>query len=455
MKKLILITFLTFAINAKSQELAKTESTEQTKQSYSFSLEQAINHALINNYTAINAGRDIEAAKKKKWETTAMGLPQINASLDYQNNFELQKSLVPAEFFGGNKGEFVEVAFGTKHNMNARTTLSQLLFDGSYIVALQASKTYLKYYENAKQKTDVDTKEMVINAYGNVLLAQEGILILEKNKATLEKTLFETKETFKNGLIEEENVEQLQITLTSINSNLNYNKRLLDISYKMLKITLGIDVNDEIKLTDKLDDLTLKNLDMAFAQSEFNVTNNINYQMAQNFQEQRELEIKLEKSKALPSLSANVNFGYNAFGDQFQFFTQNQKWLNYSNLGINLSVPIFSSLARSARTQQAKIALEQAKTQLTETEQRLKLQYATAKSEYEFSIEEYETAKSNLQLSERIEKKQQIKFTEGLSSSFDFNDAQRQLYTAQQKYLQSMVEIINKKASLEKVINKI
>jgi outer membrane protein TolC len=322
-------------------------------------------------------------------------------------------------------------------------------------VALQASKTYLKYYENAKQKTDVDTKEMVINAYGNVLLAQEGILILEKNKATLEKTLFETKETFKNGLIEEENVEQLQITLTSINSNLNYNKRLLDISYKMLKITLGIDVNDTIKLTDKLDDLTLKNLDMVFSQSEFNVTNNINYQMAQNFQEQRELEIKLEKSKALPSLSANVNFGYNAFGDQFQFFTQNQKWLNYSNLGVNLSVPIFSSLARSARTQQAKIALDQAKTKLTETEQRLKLQYATAKSEYEFSIEEYETAKSNLKLSERIEKKQQIKFTEGLSSSFDFNDAQRQLYTAQQNYLQSMVNIINKKASLEKVINKI
>ncbi len=455
MKKLILITFLTFAISAKSQESTKTTSTEPSKQNYSFSLEQAINHALINNYTAINAGRDIEAAKKKKWETTAMGLPQINASLDYQNNFELQKSLVPAEFFGGNKGEFIEVAFGTKHNMNARTTLSQLLFDGSYIVALQASKTYLKYYENAKQKTDVDTKEMVINAYGNVLLAEEGILILEKNKATLEKTLFETKETFKNGLIEEENVEQLQITLTSINSNLNYSKRLLDISNKMLKITLGIDVNDTIKLTDKLDDLTLKNLDMAFSQSEFNVTNNINYQMAQNFQEQRELEIKLEKSKALPSLSANVNFGYNAFGDQFQFFTQNQKWLNYSNLGVNLNVPIFSSLARSARTQQAKIALEQAKTQLTETEQRLKLQYATAKSEYEFSIEEYETAKSNLQLSERIEKKQQTKFTEGLSSSFDFNDAQRQLYTAQQNYLQSMVNIINKKASLEKVINKI
>lgn len=451
MKKIILITFLTFALTAKSQE---SKTTESSKTSYTFSLNEAINHALVNNYTAINSDRDIAIAKQKKWETTAMGLPQINTALDYQNNFELQKSLIPAEFFGGNKGEFAEVAFGTKHNMNARATLSQLIFDGSYIVALQASKTYLKYYENAKHKTEIDTKEMVINAYGNVLLAQEGIKILEKNISTLEKTLFDTKETFKSGLIEEENVEQLQITLTSIKSNLNYNKRLLEISSKMLKITLGIDINDELILTDKLDNLTINNLDLAFNQNGFNVIDNINYQMAQNFEEQKSLELKLEKSKALPSLSANVNFGYNAFGNQFEFFTKNQRWLNYSNMGVSLNVPIFSSFARKSRTQQAQIALEKAKTQLNETEQRLKLQYAAAKSDYEFSIEEFETAKSNLKLAERIERKQQIKFTEGLSSSFDFNDAQRQLYDAQGKYLKSMVEIINKRASLEKVINK-
>lgn len=451
MKKIILLILLAFAITAKSQD---SQAIESNKQKYTFSLNEAINHALVNNYTAINSDRDIAIAKQKKWETTAMGLPQINTALDYQNNFELQKSLIPAEFFGGNKGEFAEVAFGTKHNMNARATLSQLIFDGSYIVALQASKTYLKYYENAKQKTVVDTKEMVINAYGNVLLAQEGIKILENNISTLEKTLFDTKETFKNGLIEEENVEQLQITLTSIKSNLNYNKRLLEISSKMLKITLGIDINDELILTDKLDNLTINNLDLAFNQNEFNVVDNINYQMAQNFEEQKSLELKLEKSKALPSLSANLNFGYNAFGNQFEFFTKNQRWLNYSNMGVSLNVPIFSSFARKSRTQQAQIALEKAKTQLNETEQRLKLQYAGAKSDYEFSIEEYETAKSNLKLAERIEKKQQIKFTEGLSSSFDFNDAQRQLYDAQGKYLKSMVEIINKRASLEKVINK-
>lgn len=445
MKKLFLIPILIFALTAKAQEAQK---------SFSFSLEQAIAHAITNNYSAINAGRDVEASKEKKWETTAAGLPQINAGLDYTNNFVLQKSLIPAEIFGGNPGEYAEVAFGTKHNMMARANLTQLIFDGSYIVALQASKTYMKFYENAKQKTNIEIKEMVINSYGNVLLAEESIAILNKNKATLEKTLSDTEATFKNGLIEEESVEQLQITLTSINSTLNYNKRLVDVAYKMLKINLGIDINDTLKLTDSLDNLTISNLDLAISKNEFAVLDNINYKMALNFQEQRELELKLQKSKALPSLLANVNYGSTAFNNQFQFFTQNQKWFNYSNMGISLNVPIFSSMARSSRTQQAKIALDQAKTQLTETEQKLKLQYSSAKTDYEFSIEEYATAKTNLNLAQRIEKKQQIKFTEGLSSSFDYNDAQRQLYTAQQKYLQSMVDVINKKAALEKIINK-
>ena len=123
-------------------------SAQEEKQTYSFSLEEAISYALQNNYKAINASRDIEAAKQKKWETTATGLPQINGNVNYQNNIVLQKSVVPAEFFGGNPGEFAEVEFGTKHNMTASASLTQLIFDGSYIVALQASKTYLKYYQN-------------------------------------------------------------------------------------------------------------------------------------------------------------------------------------------------------------------------------------------------------------------------------------------------------------------
>lgn len=425
---------------------------QENKKSYSFSLQQAIEHALQYNYAAKNSGLDIEAAKKKKWETTATGLPQINAGLDYQNNFVIQQSVIPGAFIPDSEEEFVTVPFGTKHSMVARSTLSQLIFDGSYIVALQASKTYLQYFESSKKKTDLEVREMIINSYGNVLLAEENISILEKNKATLEKTLFDSEQTFKNGLIEEENVEQLKITLSSINSSLNYTKRLKDISYNMLKINLGIELEEELSLTDKLENLTTSNLDMALTGSSFEVKNNIDYALSTNFVEQRSLEMKLEKSKFLPSLSANVNFGYNAFGDQFQFFTPNQRWLNYSNLGISLNVPIFSSFGKTAKVQQAKIALEQAQTQLTETEQRLKLQYQNAKSDYEYSVEQYFSSKENLSLAERIERKQQVKFTEGLSTSFDFTDAQRQLYSAQQSYLQSMIDVVNKKAALEKAI---
>ncbi|WP_418264225.1 TolC family protein [Flavobacterium faecale] len=435
--------------------IASLTKAQETTKSYSYSLEQAIVHALEHNYSVINSGRDIEAAKQKKWETTAAGLPQINGTVDYQNNFSFQQQGVSGGGpFGGDPGSISTFAFGTKHNMNATATLSQLLFDGTYIVALQASKTYLKYYENAKRKTDIEVKEMVINAYGNVLLAQESIAILTKNKTTLEKTLADTKETFKYGLIEEENVEQLQITLASVNSNLNNTKRLLEISNNMLKITLGIDINDQLIVTDKLENLTRSSLGTALTLNEFNSNDNIDFQIATNFQKQRELEYKLERSRALPTLAANVNFGYNSFANEFTFFSTNQKWLNYSNLGVRLSVPIFSSFSYRAKTQQAKIAFEQATTQLNEADQKLKLQYANAKSEFDFSVEELATAKNNLALAERIEKKQQIKFKEGLSSSFDFSEAQRQLYSTQQQYLQSMINIINKKASLEKLNNK-
>jgi outer membrane protein len=421
---------------------------QDKKGSYSFNLQQAIDHALQNNYSAINANRDIEAAKQKKWETTTIGLPQINGNVNYQNSFQIQQSQIIVN------GQPTTIAFGNYNTMDAKASLNQLIFDGSYLVGLQSARTYLKISENAKVKTNQELREIVINSYGNVLLADESVAILEKNKAILGKTLNDTKEVYKNGLIEEENVEQLQITLSSINSSLEYSKRMKTIASNMLKLVLGIDLSSDLQLTDNLTTLAQSNFDLALLKEDFNVTNNIDYQIGKNTQESKRLLMLYEKSKALPSLGAVVNLGTNTFGDEFTMFQGDQKWYTYSNLGLNLNIPIFSSFGRSSRTQQAKIALEQSKTQLKETEQKLILQFEKAKSDYEYSLEQFATAKSNLSLAERIENKQQIKFTEGLSSSFDFTEAQQQLYTKQQDYLQSMVDVINKKATLEKILNK-
>ncbi|UGS23474.1 TolC family protein [Flavobacterium channae] len=429
---------------------------ESEKKSFSFTLQQAIDHAIENNYTAMNAKRDIDAAKQKKWETTASGLPQITSNVQYLNNLDFQAQGVSGNAFnpGGDPNAITTIAFGTKHSMNASATLSQLIFDGSYIVGLQSAKVYLQISENAKEKTDLEIRELVTNAYGNVLLARESVLIFEKNKATLEKTLFETNETFKNGLTEEENVEQLQITLTQLTSSLSNAKKREEIALNLLKISIGIDINNEVILTEKLDDLATSNVDLAVLNEQFDANNSIDFKIQKNNEESKRLLLKLERFRALPTIGAQLNYGANTFANRFDFLTTDQKWYNYSNFGVNISLPIFSSFRDRARTQQAKIAFEQAKTQVTETEQRLKLQYQQAKTDYEFSIEQYGASKSNLKLAERIEAKQQVKFKEGLSTSFEFTEAQRQLYTAQQNYLQAMIDVMNKKATLDKLTNK-
>ncbi|MGB5358927.1 MAG: TolC family protein, partial [Eudoraea sp.] len=396
---------------------------------------------------------EILDAQKQKWEVIATGLPQIDGNLSYQNQLKQPVTLIPGEIVGGEPGSFLPVIFGQQNQVNATATLRQQIFDGSYIVGVQATEAFLRYSQNNKEKTDQDIRKAVIEAYGNVLLAQETVAILENNKETLEKNLFETEKLFENGLGDEESVEQLQITLSSIISALKNAIRFEDITLQMLNLIMGLPIEDQTVLKENLDDLVLKQIDFDLLESEFFMENNVDYKLVANLNEQRYYELKLAKSKALPSLNAFVNYGASAFSNTFTFFESEQQWFGSSVLGFDLKIPIFSSLNRSATTQRAKIAYDQAKTQLTETEEQIRLQLERAKSDYIFSIEDYETTKSNLNLAERIEKKNQTKYFEGLATSFELRQAQIQLYTAQQDYLESMVEVINRKTELETVLN--
>jgi outer membrane protein TolC len=420
----------------------------------SFSLDQAIAHALEHNYSAQNAERDVLDAQKQKWETIATGLPQINGAVSYQNQLKQPVSQIPAEFFGGEPGTFQEVVFGQAQSMSATATLTQQIFDGSYIVGVQATKTFLEYSQNNKEKTELEVRKSVVEAYGNVLLAQESVLISERNKATLEENLYETKRIYENGLGDEESVDQLQITLSTVDNQLKNARRMEKITLQMLNLVLGLPIDTPTILSENLDDLTQKQIDLALIDTPFDIENNVDYKMAQNLNEQRELELKLAKSYALPKLNAFVNYGGNSFSDSFNFLNSGQQWFGSSILGIDLNIPIFSSFKRSAGTQRAKIALDKAKTQFTEAQAQIRLQLESAKSDYILAIEQYGTSKDNLELAERIEKKNQIKYSEGLATSFELRQAQTQLYSSQQEYLQSMVDVINKKTELENIINK-
>ena len=418
----------------------------------SFTLEQAVDYALAENASIKNAAADQKDALAQKWATIAAGLPQIQGWVNYQNQLKQPVAQIPAEFFGGEPGTFSEVVFGQPQSLNAAVTWNQLIFDGSYVVGVQATRTFLDYSQNAYDKTALEVRASVVSAYANALMAAQSAELLSKNVAQIERNLFEATALLKNGLGEEETVDQLRLTFKTLESNERNAYRLAKISKQMLNVMMGREINDPLYLLDTLERLV--GIEMVEElPTDFDLTKNVDYRMVQNLTEQRSLELKLAKSKALPTLSSSLSLGANAFGDTFDFLDPDKKYFNTAILGVNLQIPLFSSLLRSANTQRAKIADLKAQNTKTETERLLGLQFETLTSALTLAREQVVTTKDNLDLAQRIADKNEIKFKEGMASSFELREAQLQLFAAQQEYLSALVSVVTSHTDLANFLN--
>ena len=420
----------------------------------SLTINEAIEFGLSNNRSIINADREILKAKKERWKTIAIGLPQVSSQINYQNFLEMPISLVPSEFFGGKAGTFEELTFGTEQIMVGSVKMEQLLFDGSYLVGLEASRVYLKISENLFEKTNLEVKKLIVNTYTNVLIAKLNISFLEKNKIALEANLREITELFKTGFEEQETVEQTQLSLSQINNQLKYAKNLMKITQEMVKFIIGYPAEKKLILESELEDIFNEDVFFDSIPSINQIDNNIDIRIADNNVKSEELQFKYEKSKSLPKLSGFINQTYTGNSNDFTFTDSQQKWYGSSIVGLNLTIPLFSSFGRSAISQKAKISLDQAITQLTETQERIKIEVNAAYNDYQLSIDNYFTEKENLRLAESIEKKNQNKFFEGVIQSFELRMAQMQLYSAQNNYVTAIQSLINKKTVLETLLNK-
>lgn len=414
----------------------------------SFSLIEAIIYGQEHNRNIKNANLNILAAKQQVWATKAIGLPQINGAIDYQTY--LQTPFETGDTGPDNPFSF----FFPNHNLTPSVTLNQLIFDGSYIVGLQANKVFLEISKNAKDKTINTIENDIVNAYNNALLTKESIAIIKNNIATLSANLNETTKIFENGLTEEENVEQLQLTLSNLEINLKSLEALYDISKGYLKILLGMAPTQTIELTDTLENLITKNIALDIVNTDHPISNNIDYKIAQNQVQSKRLEYKLEKSEILPKINAFISSNYIGISDEFSsFFKREQDWLFTTVAGASIKIPIFSSFGGKSRIQKAKIEWDIAKNDLITAESTLSLQFKNAKNEYTLAIDTYANKQKNLQLAEKIAHKNTIKYKEGLASSFDLRQAQLQLYSSQQDYLQAIIDVINKKATLKNLLN--
>ena len=415
-------------------------------------LEEAIEFGLENNRNIINANLEVQKAYKEKWKTIATGLPQLSARADYKNFIELPTSLIPAQFFGGNDGEFAEVQFGTPQTMSAGITLNQLIFDGSYVVGIEATKVYLDASKNILEKTVLEIRKNIVNSYFSVLLVRANVGFLEKNRDNLNSNLTELIQLFKNGFDEEQSVEQLRLTLSSVESQLRYAQNMERTTLNMLKLLLGFPTASPLFLSDSLEVLTTPDL-FQISDENFKTENNIDIKIAENNLLSESLLYRYERSKSLPRISAFLNGNYTGNSESFTFTNVDQKWFGASLFGVQLQVPIFSSLKRRASSQKAKISVSQARSLLKETKERIFIETQAASNKYKLAIENYFTAKENLALANRIKDKNQIKYFEGMVGSFELRQAQLQLYSAQNNYIKAIQSVVQKKIGLETLLN--
>lgn len=435
---LYLLLMVVFSAIGQEEEVQKT----------SFSLQEAIDYSKIHNRNIQNADLGIQAAEEQRWETIAIGLPQLSGKIDYTNNIK-----PPIEGDPNNPADPINFFF-PKNNLSPSLTVTQLIFDGSYIVGLQASKVFLDISNNYKEKTDNEIEQIVVNAYMTSLLTDESILILEKNIENIEQNLNEAAAVVANGLAEEESVEQLELTLSNLQNSMKSFKVISEVSNGYVKLLLGIDSEITIELSDDLETLISSYVTLESEFEQNSIENNIDYKIAINDTESKELLYKLEKAKYLPTVAAFLNTNYQGFNEEFGgLFDSDQNWLNSTSAGVSLSMPIFTSFKMRAQKRRAKINWDISENSLKDIEQQLKLDLKKVKSEYILAAETYENRKQNLALAEKIERKNSVKFKEGLASSIDLRTVQVQLYSSQQDYIESIIDVINKKIELKNLLN--
>lgn len=413
-----------------------------------FSLAQAQSYASQNCYAIRNGQTDIATAKKKVWETTAIGLPQIAGNVTYQNLF----NPIDVDFSGffNNGGSSSSSKMGViemmpKSNTTFKLTASQLLFSGEYIVGLKAARTYLDMSEQSLRKSELDTREIVTNTYYQIVIMQRISEILRANAGLMDKTLNDYKEMLKVGLAEETSIDQLRINKTDLDNRLSQTMRGIEILEKLLKFQMGIDINQQIALSDSVETFIKQAMFPLVSTERFKVQEYIDSKILQTNEKASVLQIKRAESRYLPVLSAVYLHQVLARSPLFNTTPPNI-------LGISLDVPIFSSGMRSTQVSQAKLQLEKAKTTRFQAEQGLELDFQQTRDNMITSCNKMMNLKDNEVLTQKVYDITLSKFNKGTASSFELTQAQSQYLQTEISYYNSVLEVLNLKTRLEKYL---
>lgn len=423
--------------------------TKAQNETSTFSLEQAVQYAMNNSFILQNTASDVTIAQRKVWETITIGLPQVSGSANYNAFLNLPVSLLPGEFFGQPAGTYIPVKFGQDYNSDFGLSVSQQIFDGSYIVGVGSSQIYLNLAKQAHEKTQVDIRDAVSQAYYFVLIGLENKKVMLENLENTKKLYNETVAYYKNGFREEQDVDQMKLLLKNAENEIVKADREINISKVVLKYTMGFSLDQEIGLTDNLDRFVLP---VVAQSSTFNsdFSSHIDYKLAQtNFQVSEKL-LKLEKAAFLPRLSGFYSYSKTSYGNNANLFKSSVSWYPSSLVGLQLSMPIFGSGQKLLKVQQAKIEVQKADNQLKLAELTLQKDYLTARAEMESALEKFENDKENKELAEKIREKSKIKFDNGMISSTELTQIETQYIQSYGAYIASTLQVLQTDLKLKK-----
>lgn len=431
--------------------ISGTSAVSYAQESFSFSLQEAQDYAIKHNYQNQNAIKDIEIAKKKVWETTAIGLPQVNAEGQIQRFIDIPTQVAPANAFNplAPEGQLATFQFGLNYNNSVGISASQLIFDGSYIVGLQAAKTYKELSINSQAKTEIELKDAVAQAYYTVLATEKNVVVLKNSLEATQKMLTETQALYREGLTEEQNVDQLELNVNALQTNFEIAEDQRDFAKKLLNIQLGLPIETQVTLTEQLDNLVTTNQN-SLADKKFSAENHIDYELTVTNMKLSQLNLRKEKYSFLPTLSAFFNHQQQNFGNELDVFSGDARWFPATIVGLNLKLPILTSGARLSKVSQAKIEFEKMENTAKEVEQNLKYQAELAASNFDTAKETFDNQKDNLALAQKIYDKTVKKYDAGIASSLELTQAQNQLLSAEGNYIKAVLDLLNARSALEK-----
>lgn len=417
------------------------------------SAKQAVDYALANQATVRTAKLDqlIQLAKNK--EVSGLALPNVAGSGSFQHNPIVQKQLIDASNFSDSvpKGTLVPFSFGLKFNAVGEIKVNQVLFDPSVLVALQARKTLEDLSTRTVQKAEIDVKVSVYKSYYNVLSARKALQFLTGNIATLEKLLSDTKETYKNGLVEKLDVDRLTVQLTNLQTEETKLRNLNEVGVAALKYQMGMSMQQEIELTDTLSTAEIKS---AVAVENFDYSQRIEYQLLQTQKRAYEFDLKRYKYNAYPTLSLFGTGGMSRASDVFNYFST-ATWYGYVGYGVNLSLPIYAGSQRRRKVDQAFLEVKKAEVKIEDAKLGIDLERSQSSSNLRNNILTLDAQESNMKLAQEVHNMTQIKYREGVGSSLEMSTAENDLLTAQNNYFSALYNAVVAKVDYLKANGKL